>query len=264
MPALLRGLLASPLAERHDLTTIFTHRPGGAYARTAAFVRALVALARWGLRNPSGVVHVHFTVRGNIHRKTLVVAAGVDAGPTRGAPRPRRRDRAEHLPCPPRAATPRHFSVGLSPRGARARRVERQRHILETLYGAPAVEVLPNTVEPVAPAAASSAAAGAPTILFLGGFANPGKGGTVLLEALPAVRLLCPRARIDPAGPGEPPVGLRPTGSTDALYREVAPPTSQAARKPGRARWPLDAVDSCWSGRPEAMLLQLPGARACL
>jgi len=45
-------------------------------------------------------------------------------------------------------------------------------------------------------------------ILYLGGFANPVKGGATLIEALPALLRRCPQARVLLAGPGQGPDSL--------------------------------------------------------
>jgi glycosyltransferase involved in cell wall biosynthesis len=42
-------------------------------------------------------------------------------------------------------------------------------------------------------------------VLYLGGFANPAKGGQVLVEALPALRRSAPRVQVSMAGLGTPP-----------------------------------------------------------
>jgi glycosyltransferase involved in cell wall biosynthesis len=44
-------------------------------------------------------------------------------------------------------------------------------------------------------------------VLYLGGFANPAKGGRVLVDALPALRRAAPQVRVSMAGIGTPPPG---------------------------------------------------------
>lgn len=212
MPAVLRGLLASSLARRHDLTAIPTHLPGGVRARLGVFVRALVTLVRWSRRAPAGPVHVHMTVRGSMHRKTLVVALARALG------------RPVVLHVHSGAVELGTYHARLDPlrraafrwafrRAARVLAVSGvSGHVLETRYGARGVEVLPNAVAQVPAAAEAPPGTGVPTILFLGGFANPVKGGTVLLEALPALHAACPHARVELAGPGEPSADLPASG----------------------------------------------------
>jgi glycosyltransferase involved in cell wall biosynthesis len=209
MPAVLRGLLGSPLADRHDLVAIATHRPGGVRTRTSIFAHALVAFVRWSLRAPPGPAHVHVTVRGSMYRKTLVAGLAVAL----------RRDFILHVHAGAIELETFHARLGPARRtalrwafraAARVLAVSRASgQVLERHYGAPTVEILPNVVEQVAQVPASPPDPHRPPrILFLGGFANPVKGGLVLVEALPALWAACPGARLDLAGPGEPPVAL--------------------------------------------------------
>lgn len=50
------------------------------------------------------------------------------------------------------------------------------------------------------------------TVLYLGGFENPVKGGAVLMQALPELLARCPQARVALCGPGEGPAEL-PSGA---------------------------------------------------
>lgn len=208
MPAALRGLLASPLAERHDLIAIATHRPGGTAAWTVAFARALVAFVRWSLAAPAGLAHVHMTVRGSMYRKAVVVAVAALL----------RRPVVLHVHAGAVELTT--FHAGLGPVRRRAmgwmlRRSARvlavsgaSGQVLEARYGAPAVEVVPNAIAPVIAGGERAHASPTPTILYLGGFANPVKGGAVLVAALPALWRACPEAVAELGGPGDPPADL--------------------------------------------------------
>jgi len=218
MPAVLRGLLASPLAVRHDLVAIATHRPGGLSARVGVFARGLAAFTLWSLRAPCGLAHVHVTVRGSMYRKTLVTAWAMAL----------RRPLILHVHAGAVELDAFHTRLGPVRQAAfrwafnAADRVlavsGASGHVLEERYGAPPVEILPNAVEQIAPASAPAPGPQrAPRILFLGGFANPVKGGSVLVEALPALRVALPRAQVDLAGPGEPPPGLA-TGDDGVLW----------------------------------------------
>jgi glycosyltransferase involved in cell wall biosynthesis len=208
MPAVLRGLLASPLAERHDLIAITTHRPGGTAAWTVAFARALVAFVRWSLAAPAGLAHVHMTVRGSMYRKGVVVAVATLL----------RRPVVLHVHAGAVELTTFHARLGPVRRRAMGwvlRRCARvlavsgaSGHVLQTRYGARAVEVVPNAIAPVIAGDERVHASPTPTVLYLGGFANPVKGGGVLLAALPALRRGCPAAVAEIAGPGDPPAGL--------------------------------------------------------
>src|SRR5690349_18613606 len=71
MPAVVAGLMQSPLAELHDLQVIPTHQLGPLKKRLLVFAKALRALAGFCLRPGDRVVHLHTTVRGSMYRKTI-------------------------------------------------------------------------------------------------------------------------------------------------------------------------------------------------
>jgi hypothetical protein len=273
MPAVLRGLLGSPLADRHDLVAIATHRPGGLRTRSSIFAHALVALVRWSLRAPPGPAHVHVTVRGSMYRKTLVAVLAValrcpfilhvHAGAIELE--------AFHARLGPARRTALRWAFRAAARVLAVSRASAQ--VLERHYGAPAVRILPNLVEQVPRVPASPPDPHRPPrILFLGGFANPVKGGLVLVEALPALWAACPgrgstwpvpasRLGLWPprrtrcagwAGSTCPPSGLRwpaPTCSSCPRPRRACPSPCWRPWPPARASWPL-AWEGCrrsWS-----------------
>jgi glycosyltransferase involved in cell wall biosynthesis len=205
MIAVMRGLLASPLAERYRLEFVATHRGAGARRRIAVFGAALWQLTWWSLRRRGRIVHVHSTVRGSMYRKALVVLLAwalrrrvvlhIHSGPGDVASF---RERMSGF----RAAVLR-FSLGradavLSVSSASAAELERA-------FGLDRIEVLPNAAPPVA-AAAAARREGAVAV-FLGGFANPVKGGVTMLEAVE--RIEPGELRLVLAGPGELPVAGR-------------------------------------------------------
>jgi glycosyltransferase involved in cell wall biosynthesis len=201
MPAVLRALLRSPLAERYRLETIPTYRDRNPVKRLLLFGRSLVALARWCRGPGSRIAHVHMAARGSMYRKALVVAvvkamrrpvvlhvhAGsgdIDAFLDRLGPLRRGVLRAAF------AASDRVLSVSASSAETlRARLIDAE---IVVVSNAPP-EVVPNAPRPEREEI---------EILYLGGFANPVKGGAVLLEALPTLLQRCPRARVLLAGPG--------------------------------------------------------------
>src|SRR5215218_4873486 len=71
MPAVVAGLMQSPLAQLHDLQVIPTHQSGSMKQRLLVFAKAFVALAVFCLRGGDRVVHLHTTVRGSMYRKTI-------------------------------------------------------------------------------------------------------------------------------------------------------------------------------------------------
>lgn len=205
MIAVMRGLLASPLAEHYRLEFLATHRGAGARRRIAVFAAALWQLTWWSLRRRGRIVHVHSTVRGSMYRKALVVllawALGrrvvlhIHSGPGDIASFRERMSRA-------RAAVLRlslgRASAVLSVSSASAAGLERA-------FGLEEIEVLPNAAPPVA--AAPAARHEGAVAVFLGGFANPVKGGATILAAL---ELIEPGGlRVVLAGPGELPVAGR-------------------------------------------------------
>ena len=211
MGTVLAGLLASPLAELHDVEVIPTHQLGSKAHRVKVFARALVALVRFCLARGDRVVHLHTTVRGSMYRKAICVAVAkalrrpvvlqVHVG------EPELEQFHAGLDPVRRAAFRWAFGAAdrvLSVGTASAREVELH-------YGARNVEVLPNAAP--APLEEIVAAAPRPTggarLLYLGGFHDPVKGGEVLIDAVPAIVARHPQARITIAGPGEPPERLR-------------------------------------------------------
>ncbi len=200
MTAVMRGLLASPLGERYRLEMVATHRGSGAARRIGVFAGAMARLSWWSLRGRGRIVHVHATVRGSMYRKALCVLLAkalrrrvvlhVHSGPGDVAST---RERLGPLSVALFRAMFRLADVVLAVSVASA-------DALEAGYGVEAPIVVPNAApqpaEPLARRPGESADA-----LFLGGFANPVKGGEELLAALelPQVREL----RVVLAGPGE-------------------------------------------------------------
>jgi glycosyltransferase involved in cell wall biosynthesis len=205
MIAVMRALLASSLAERYRLEFVASHRGAGARRRLAVFAAALWDLAWWSLRRRGKIVHVHSTVRGSMYRKAMVVlwarllgrrvVLHIHSGPGDVASFRTRMGAVEAAVlrfCLRRAA------AVLSVSAASAAELERA-------FGLERIEVLPNAA-PAVEGPPASRRAGAVAV-FLGGFANPVKGGETMLEAL---------ARIEPgelrtvlAGPGELPAAGR-------------------------------------------------------
>jgi glycosyltransferase involved in cell wall biosynthesis len=206
MRAVMRGLFASPLGERYRLELLATHRGTGAAERLAVYCLALWRLAWWSLRGRGRVVHVHATVRGSMLRKSLVVLLAAAL----------RRRVVLHMHSGPGDVVFERRKLGPL-RVALFDRMFRRADVvlavsaasaaaLEETYAARGVVVVPNPA-PAAPADALEGAEGA-AALYVGGFANPVKGGEELLAALAAPQLSELEATL--AGPGElPPTGER-------------------------------------------------------
>jgi glycosyltransferase involved in cell wall biosynthesis len=207
MPAVVRALLQSPLADRYELDVIPTYYDSRPVRRLLLFCGALVALVRWCVGRGPRVAHVHMAARGSMYRKAVVIAVAktmrrpvvlhIHAGPGDlteflGRLSPFRRG-VLRAAC---AACDRVLSVSASS----------ARTLSELLIDGE-ILVVPNAPPEIVPRTPRPDREGS-TILYLGGFANPIKGGAVLLEALPELMARCPQARVVLAGPGESPVGL--------------------------------------------------------
>lgn len=200
MRAVMQGLFASPLGERYRLEFVATHRGTGVAERLVVYCQALSRLTWWSLRGRGRVVHVHATVRGSMLRKSLVVLLA----------RLLRRRVVLHMHSGPGDVVFERTKLGPG-RVALFRRMFRRADVvlavsaasaraLEETYGARTVVVVPNPAPEVPPAPLPQNG-GSPTVLYVGGFANPVKGGAELLAALAAPELAELRATL--AGPGE-------------------------------------------------------------
>ena len=202
----MRALLGSRLGTEFELEFLAAHRGSGAVRRVAVFCAALWRLTWWSLRGRGRLVHVHATVRGSMYRKAVCVLLAKALG---------RRVIFHVHSGPGDVAT---FRAGLGGPGlSLIRRAFRRADVvlavsaasaaaLASAFGAEDVEVVPNAVPLPERRGGAAAGEGAePLAVYLGGFANPVKGGEVLLEALrdPGASSL----RFVLAGPGEPPGG---------------------------------------------------------
>jgi glycosyltransferase involved in cell wall biosynthesis len=210
MPAVVAGLVQSPLAQLHDLQVIPTHQRGSVAHRVLVFAKALRSLAGFCLRGGDRVVHLHTTVRGSMYRKTIcaMLAKALRAPLVLqvhvGEPELELfRQRVDPISLAAFRWAFGHADKVLSVGAASAREVEEH-------YAARAVEVLPNAAPaPVDGPVPAPAPAGEAKLLYIGGFHDPVKGGEVLLDALPAILAAHPGVRVTIAGPGEPPERLR-------------------------------------------------------
>lgn len=219
MAAALRGLLESPLAAEYRLEVVPTYRGPGRLERLLVFTVALVRLAVWSLRGRGRIVHVHATVRGSAYRKSVCVLAAkalrrrvvlhIHSGPgdidafadrlsgTRGALVRAGCARADVVLAVSRASV---AAIGRA-------------------YGAEDVIAVPNPAPP-APAFVRKDFGddGVVRAAYLGGFANPIKGGEVMLEALRVgADRRGGRLAVTLAGPGEPPDGAGSLAGGDSV-----------------------------------------------
>lgn len=201
----IEALLDSPLAACYRMEAIGTwHADAGPVRRVFVFAAALIRLLRACAASGEQIVHVHTAVRGSWYRKAVCVALAklmrrpvvlqIHVGPGDIA------DFDSRLGPVRRAAFTRLFSLPdrvLSVSRAGAQEVERR-------FGRSGIVVIPNPAP--SPAQDGPATlAGEPTLLYLGGFADPAKGGKALVEALPKIVERQPGVRVILAGPGHPP-----------------------------------------------------------
>lgn len=203
MAAALRSLLESPLSRRYELDVVPTYRGTAPLPRLALFLQALLRLATWSLRGRGRIVHVHATVRGSAYRKSVCVLLA----------RALRRRVVLHVhsgagDIAAFAATRGRLSLALfraafgaadavlAVSGASAEALRRA-------YGVGAVGVVPNAAPAVPPFTREPAPGEPVRVAYLGGFANPAKGGDVLLAALPELLAAPAPPRLTLAGPGE-------------------------------------------------------------
>ena len=169
MPAVVAGLVESPLAELHDLQVIPTHQRGSVKQRLLVFAKALRTLAGFCLRPGDRVVHLHTTVRGSMYRKTIcamlakALRAPVVLQVHVGEPELESfRERVDPVSLAAFRWAFGHVDKVLSVGAASARDVE----VLPNAAPAPVDGPVPDPV-----------AAGEARLLYIGGFHDPVKGG---------------------------------------------------------------------------------------
>ncbi len=204
MAAALRGLLASPLAQRYELDVVATYRGPERLRGLGVYCIALARLAAWSLRGRGRIVHIHSTVRGSTYRKSACallakalrrrVVFHVHSGAGDIAEFSAGRGRLS-LALFRTAFRVSDVVLAVSSASAEA---------LERAYGVSDVEVIPNAA-PLVPRfrREDSSPSGEVGMAYLGGFANLAKGGDVLIEALELALPREPRLRVTLAGPGE-------------------------------------------------------------
>jgi glycosyltransferase involved in cell wall biosynthesis len=187
----MRGVLGSSLAERYRVEVVPTHLGPGGLRRLAVYLEAMLRLTWWSVRGRGRIVHIHATVRGSMYRKAVLVLLA----------RALRRRVVLHVHSGPGDVAT--FRTGLGRASVALFRLAfRQASLvlavsrasaaaLELAFDADRVVVLPNPVPPGPEEIPRRESSAAPLAVYLGGFANPVKGGDVLLEAL---------AQLDPAG----------------------------------------------------------------
>ena len=263
MAAVQDAVLRSSLADRHDLVAITTHRPGSAAGRLLVFAGALARIAAWALGRGPRVAHVHVTVRGSMYRKAVVVALV----------RLARRPVVLHVHAGAPELETFHRRLGPLRRRTLGRAFRAADRVLavssasaervRALYGAREVDLVLNPA-PAVPAGTngSGAAADAPRLLYVGGFANPVKGGTVLLDALDLLRAEHPDLRATLAGPGELPARARDLVAGGTV--EWRGWLDERDKREALAHAPIVVLPSVSEGLPMALLEAMAHGRAVI
>jgi glycosyltransferase involved in cell wall biosynthesis len=201
MPAVVRDLMASPLAARYPMEAVPTYVWQDMPATVRRFAWALVRLARRCRQPGPRLAHVHSAVRGSLYRKSVCVVWVRALG------------RPVILHVHAGAVDIDAFVAGLGPvrRRAFAWAMARATRVLSVSragaerlaehFGRRDVLVVPNAAPAVVAPPPGPLPAG---LLYLGGFEDPAKGGADLVAVLAAVAAAAPGAPIVLAGPGEP------------------------------------------------------------
>jgi glycosyltransferase involved in cell wall biosynthesis len=255
MAAVLQGLLSSSLAERYELTMVVTYSSERPLARVGAFLGGIGGLLRWRFsRLGPGLIHIHTAARGSLYRKSAYVLLGrllmrpvllhIHAGRGDIEAFAERLDplRRRFFGVALRAST---RVLAVSTETARA---------TECCFGAAGIQVVPNAAPPVPEKRpADGLVEGEGRVLFLGGFANPVKGGEVYVAAVAGVAPRCPAVEFVLAGPGEPP--------PDAAATISAQPNAswlgwldEAAKREQLAHCAVFVLPSLSEGLPVALL----------
>lgn len=255
------GLLHSPLAERYEMKAIATWSPtAGALDGAMLFARALASLVRWCAVRRKGIVHVHAAVRGSWYRKAVCVSLAkllrrpvvlqIRSGPGDIVEFDARLGPVRRAMFRLLFALPNEV-VSVSQAGADE---------IERRYGRERIVVVSNPAPPVS-AAAPPSTAERPTLLYVGGFADPAKGGEVMIEALPAILDAHPGTQVVLAGPGEPPPAAARV-IDDRDHVSWLGWLDDAAKAKEFARADVFVLPSLSEGMPNAMLEAMANRRA--
>jgi glycosyltransferase involved in cell wall biosynthesis len=205
MAASIQALLDSPLADEYELDLVPTYAGAKPLPRLGVFLMALLRLTGWSLRGRGRIVHIHMTVRGSSYRKSVCVLLAkalrrrvvlhVHSGAIEVA-RFRATLSGPSLRLIGAAYGVADIVLSVSDAGAAA---------LQEAYGVDEVINVLNPAPIVAPFERRRAAAGEPVeVAFLGGFANPVKGGEEMVAAVRQALDAGASLRVTLAGPGEP------------------------------------------------------------
>jgi glycosyltransferase involved in cell wall biosynthesis len=258
MGTVVAALMESSLGRSYRMAALPTYVPGDLPRTVLGFPLVLRRLGAFCRGPGRRIVHIHGAARGSMYRKAVCVllaralgrptilhmhSGGVIIDEFAGRIGPARR----RLITAGIAAADRVVSVSRAGAEAIARHFGRA-DVLVVSNPAPVGEDLPRP------------GAGGRSVLYLGGFTEPLKGGGLLLEALPLLREQAPGAEIVLAGPGEP--GAEQRRALEQAGARWAGWLDPAAKRTELAAAAVVVFPAISEGLPMALLEAMANGRA--
>jgi glycosyltransferase involved in cell wall biosynthesis len=263
MAAVIRSLLTSPLSQRYEMEVIVTYSGTRPLARILVFARALPRLIAWALRRGPRLAHVHSAARGSLYRKSFLVLllrglrrpvlVQIHAGPVD----------IEEFAGRIGSFQRRFIAAGLRVATRVAAVSSATAAAIERCFGVDGIVVVPNPA-PALPAGAEPRRPGDDAedrVLYLGGFANPVKGGEVMVAATAALAPRRPQTSFALAGPGDPPAALLEL-ERDAANVEWLGWLDRGTKERELGRSAVFVLSSISEGLPVALLEAMSWGRA--
>jgi glycosyltransferase involved in cell wall biosynthesis len=202
MAAVTRDLLTSPLASRYRMEMIVTWGGFEPRERLVAFAKGLASLARWCFGDGRRVVHIHAAARGSLYRKSICVflvrllrrpvLVQIHAGP----------GDIETFAARIDPVRTRFIGLGLHAASRVLAVSAGSAEAMERCFGVRGIEAIPNPAPTISSEAVSDVGE-TRSVLYLGGFDNPVKGGSEMVQAVEACAEKRPEVDFVLAGPGD-------------------------------------------------------------